>query len=194
MRTTRLAFVSVAAMALSAGAAYSITPDGGFQRAAYADNPLQPLGLLEPDADWFRPRADGADVAADSAPAQVQAAGSVAVPELPAPVSEPIAFAPPNPPEPVSTAIVRANPKPPWGGSRPKKSSKLSFEVDAPKPDMFAAAPQAPPPAPIKMAKPVSALPPQTSFPQQMAFPQQQQQAFSAPTSSARPASTSFRK
>jgi hypothetical protein len=171
MRTTRLAFVSVAAMALSAGAAYSITPDGGFQRAAHADNPLDPLALLEPDADWFRPRAETADTGAGTSPT---AAPTVDV-EL-VQTAQPLAFAEPKAPEPLRSAPVHRNSKQAWA-KPPPTTSKVFFENEAPAPQVFSPLPQPPPQA-------------QASFPQQMAFPQQA--AFPPPTSTARPASTSF--
>ncbi len=106
MRTTKLAFVSVAAMALSAGAAYSITPDGGFQRTARADTALVPLEMLEPDADWFRPRVDVVELTgAATAPAPGPEATAAPRPE-PVPVS--VALAPAKPP-------VHRNPRPAWG-------------------------------------------------------------------------------
>jgi hypothetical protein len=54
MRTTRLAFVSAAAMTLSAALVYFVTPAGGVARDARADAELEPTAMLEPDSEWFR--------------------------------------------------------------------------------------------------------------------------------------------
>lgn len=74
MRTTRLAFVSAAAMTFSAALVYFVTPAGGVTRDARADGELEQAAMLEPDPEWFRAVGASPGIASTSAPTAVATA------------------------------------------------------------------------------------------------------------------------